>query len=205
MKTICRGQKLPVLKNIKQGNSLIDDLSVAVENAFKWEEEFKEVMQEGGFDVVIGNPPYISVKELPKKDKEFYEGNYDFAIGQYDLYTIFIERAYKLLKTEGYFGFIIPDALLSRSNMATLRKFILENTTIKKLFVLTGVFEEQNVASVVLIFKKSVPSKTSIFDFIKSDELNSDIKGEIKILKASQNSFLSLPNFSYNLFYRKSN
>lgn len=54
-----RGQKLPVLReNIKHGNSLIDDKEVAGWDFFVWETEFKEIMQKGGFDVVVGNPPW---------------------------------------------------------------------------------------------------------------------------------------------------
>lgn len=59
-------QKLPLLQNnIKVGNSLIDDPSVS-ERAFKWEEEFPEIMKEGGFDIVIGNPPYVRIQNLNK-------------------------------------------------------------------------------------------------------------------------------------------
>src|SRR5690606_10247488 len=56
--------------NIKCGNSLIDDKEVAGNKAFKWEEEFPDVFAKGGFDVVIGNPPYVNIENLEEKVKK---------------------------------------------------------------------------------------------------------------------------------------
>lgn len=69
LKVAKKGLKLPNLdKNIKCGNSLIDNSDIAGDKAFNWEEEFKEVFDEGGFDVVIGNPPYVRVQEIPHNE-----------------------------------------------------------------------------------------------------------------------------------------
>src|SRR5690606_25902975 len=62
--------------NIKCGNSLIDDKKVAGEKAFKWEEEFSEVFSNGGFDVVIGNPPYVRNESIDPEAKKHFENFY---------------------------------------------------------------------------------------------------------------------------------
>ena len=89
---------------IKVGNSLIDDRSVA-EDAFVWEEEFAEVFGvdasasgKGGFDVVIGNPPYVRQELLNTEDKTFFKTHYKTYQGTADLYVFFVEKGYSLLK-----------------------------------------------------------------------------------------------------------
>ena len=68
IRTAERGRKLSDLNNnIKCGNSLIDDPSVAGDKAFDWKKEFPEIMKDGGFDVVIGNPPYVSASNMDYK------------------------------------------------------------------------------------------------------------------------------------------
>jgi len=58
--------------NIKCGNSLINDAEIAGEMAFDWEKEFPEVFENGGFDIVVGNPPYVSTKQIPTNDRNYY-------------------------------------------------------------------------------------------------------------------------------------
>ncbi|MGC9310921.1 MAG: Eco57I restriction-modification methylase domain-containing protein [Candidatus Aenigmatarchaeota archaeon] len=75
-----KGHRLPTLqKNIQNGNSLIDDEKIAGDKAFKWEERFKEVMDEGGFDVIIGNPPYVRIQTLDNKQIDFFNKQYESA------------------------------------------------------------------------------------------------------------------------------
>ncbi|HMA62197.1 MAG TPA: DNA methyltransferase, partial [bacterium] len=89
--------------NIKCGNSLIDDPEVAGDKAFDWEAEFPEIMDAGGFDVVIGNPPYIRTQYLLSEDKNYFSQNYNSAeYGGYDIYSIFVEKGYSLLSKNGY-------------------------------------------------------------------------------------------------------
>jgi type I restriction-modification system DNA methylase subunit len=163
LKTLQHHQKLPVLKNIKQGNSLIDDTSVAGENAFKWEEEFKEVMQKGGFDVVIGNPPYVDSEEMVKtqpKLREAYSKIYTTAKGNWDIFCIFIEKGLSLLKNGGYFGMIVPNKLLSADYALEIRKLIQKNYKIISIrdYSKIPVFQA-SVYPIVIIIKKEMPKK----------------------------------------------
>ncbi len=122
-----RGQKLPELhNNIKCGNSLIDDKEVAGYKAFKWEDGFKEIISNGGFDVVVGNPPYVNNRNLLEKEKDFFETKYATAYQQYDIYVLFYEISLKLLKIGGFLGFITPNKFAITNYGLPLRKMLLE-------------------------------------------------------------------------------
>ena len=98
-----KGHRLPFLEqNIKCGNSLIDDEKTAGDKAFKWEEEFKEIMKEGGFDVVIGNPPYGA--KLAGKEKVFRKMRYkDDKTG--NTAALFILKGLELVKEGGFLAY----------------------------------------------------------------------------------------------------
>ncbi|MFH1296485.1 MAG: hypothetical protein ABIJ04_04330 [Bacteroidota bacterium] len=82
LRTAKKGRKLNTLSNnIKCGNSLIDDPAVAGEKAFNWQQEFPEIFANGGFDVVIGNPPYVRA-ELLGSCRDFFEKNYNISFFQ---------------------------------------------------------------------------------------------------------------------------
>ena len=107
LRTAQKGRKLNKLnKNIKCGNSLIDDTEIGDDKAFDWKKEFPEVFDKGGFDVVIGNPPYVRA-ELLGEIRDFLQNNYSVFNPSGDLFTYFYEKSFKLLKPKtGLFGFI---------------------------------------------------------------------------------------------------
>ena len=127
--------------NIKCGNSLIGpdfyegqqiSLLDAEEqyriNAFDWEAEFPEIMTDGGFDAVIGNPPYIRIqamKEGAPIEVEFYKQRYIAASkGNYDIYVVFVERVLQLLNKAGHMGFILPHKFFQAKYGQSLRGLI---------------------------------------------------------------------------------
>ena len=159
LKIAAKAQRLPVLEqNIKCGNSLIDDKTVAGDKAFNWEEQFGKILKEGGFDVVIGNPPYVNVYLMDKKERKFFDetSKYETPHLKYDLYTLFIEKGIKLLRNKGYLGFIIPYSVLTQPYAELLRKYILDNCCIVSIADLSSyyVFQEASVKTVILILKK---------------------------------------------------
>lgn len=136
LRTAKKGRKLSNLTyNIKCGNSLVDDASVAGDKAFKWEEEFKNVFDKGGFDVVIGNPPYVSSKKEMHKEifKQYWIKFYKTAIYQIDTYLLFIEQGKKITNSLGILALIIPNAWLNNVFMSPVRRFILENMSIHNI------------------------------------------------------------------------
>jgi methylase of polypeptide subunit release factors len=171
-------RKLPeeVDLHIKHGNSLIDDEKVD-KNAFIWEGDFKE----GGFDVVIGNPPYIRVQTIKEKDKMYLINNYVSAKGKFDLYVLFIEKSLKLLKDNGYFSFIIPNKFAQTKYGKGLKEFILKNFTIEK-FIDFGdlkVFGGVTTYPCIIVIKKSIPNPNTKGIYVRVKNLPKDIENKI--------------------------
>ncbi len=127
--------------NIKCGNSLIgpdfyrgkqldlfDDESRLRINVFDWQTEFRPIMQSGGFDAVIGNPPYIRIqamKEWAPVEVEFYKERYQSAgRGNYDIYVVFVERGLELLNPSARLGFILPHKFFNAQYGEPLRTLL---------------------------------------------------------------------------------
>ncbi len=147
---------LPELKeNVKLGNSLIVEEKIAGE-AFDWRKEFKDTMGGGGFDVIIGNPPYVRVDSLKEEEKSYWKEKFETATGKYDIYYLFVELSLELLKEEGLFGFIIPNKFCAASSAKVLRDKLINNT--KSLSIVSvssmGVFRDAANYPVILLFRK---------------------------------------------------
>jgi len=155
---VCRkGLILPNLeKNIKCGNSLIDDPEYT-DKPFNWEEEFPEIFKDGGFDVVIGNPPYINIELIEKKQLPFLKKHYKAAeYGRIDLYLLFMEKAINLLSHLGFTSFIIPNKFCNHKYAEILRNNILENTIIEKIIDFSDfkIFQDASVKNIVYNYPK---------------------------------------------------
>lgn len=165
---------LPTLdNNIKSGNSLIDldyydnEIDFGEERKvkpFSWQKAFPEVFKQGGFDCVIGNPPYLSVKEIPTELKNYFIQNYQVATGQFDLYTLFIEKSFELLTANGVFGMITSNTFLANKDCIKLRNILLEKHQITEIINLgETVFKDANLDVAILIAaKKKSNLKTKI-------------------------------------------
>jgi type I restriction-modification system DNA methylase subunit len=146
--------------NIKCGNSLIDDPEVAGKRAFNWNKEYKDIMEEGGFDVIVGNPPYVTSRNqaISEKEKRFYKNNYQTLEDKPNTYLMFIDRAISLLKTNGYLGLIIPNSWLGIDSAEKVRKLLIKAGKIISIINLHGIaFSDASVETMVLLFQKSKP------------------------------------------------
>ncbi len=131
---------------------------------FHWFFEFPEVfLDRGGFDVVVGNPPYGRLKQLieDKKEKYFlssiYGNLYSHQVGNLNLYKLFLERTYNLLGEKGYFSMIFPSSFLGENDSRELRKLFFENTEVKRILEFperTRVFIGNTQAVCILFYSK---------------------------------------------------
>jgi adenine-specific DNA-methyltransferase len=153
------------------------------ENAFEWRFEFPEVLNDGGdfvgFDVVIGNPPYVDLKELDNNLVKFIFSNYTTSSNRVNLYSTFVEKAFSLLKTQGYFSFIIPNSILMGSSYQSLRNLI-KNEIYGIIKLPEKVFEDASVETVIIEFKKNgVFNSCQTLLYKKDDEVN-ELDGTLK-------------------------
>jgi type I restriction-modification system DNA methylase subunit len=157
-----KGHRLPLLEqSIKCGNSLIDDEKIAGPKAFKWEDNFKDIIENDGFDVVIGNPPYVRVDNLKKSDKKYWKTIFCSTQGKYDLYYLFIESAFRLLRNNGRCGFIVPNKFCAASSAKCLREIIVNNSDQCTIISVSHlpIFKDAANYPVLLLLKKGEKAK----------------------------------------------
>ncbi len=160
---------LPNLRdNIKCGNSLIDDPKVAGDKAFKWEAQFPDVFREGGFDVVVGNPPYIRIQTLGKEDVEYFNKIYESPERNYDLYILFVEKGFNILKKNGKLGFILPNKFLNADYGRNIRNLIVHNSALWQIldFKDYQIFDSATTYTCLLFLRKEL-NKTFIYSNVR--------------------------------------
>lgn len=179
---------LPDLENnIKCGNSLIgpeiyndSDLQLNIEdikkiNPFDWNNEYSEIMENGGFDAVIGNPPYIrihSMKVWSPFEVEFYKKIFKSAKkGNYDIYVIFIEKSINLLNDNGIIGLILPHKFFNAQYGEPIRSLLMQGKYLDTIvhFGYNQVFDQATTYTCLLFLRKTLSNK---FKFVKVDDLD---------------------------------
>lgn len=198
---------LPTLdENIKSGNSLVDtdfydsQLDFGEEKKikpFNWQKAFPEVFKQGGFDAVIGNPPYVMLQNLETREVFDYSlRKFESAKYKIDTYQIFTEQSVKLLKENGLLGFITPNTFLKNIHSEPLRKFILNNCIIQEILLFNySVFAAASVDTCIFIFEKAKASKKCKLKVNKAD--TPFIVNEVAQL--SQSKFEKNNRTDYNL------
>ncbi len=190
--------------NIKCGNSLIShdfyqgqQLGLISEetqyriNAFDWETEFSDVMQAGGFDAVIGNPPYGA--KFPKMTHSYLKNHFATYVWRGESYLLFIEKVIGLLNESGVFGYIVPDTYLNLDFTQPLRQFLLQQTKIYEIVLLpANVFASAIVDTTLLLTNKANFSRTfnesqvTIKVFDKTTTVNSLTKPKRELLLSTK-------------------
>ena len=178
--------------NIKCGNSLIgpriyqqetmlDDADTYRINAFDWHKEFPAVMAAGGFDIVLGNPPYIRIqamREWAPVEVEFYKAEYSTARkGNYDIYIVFVERGLGLLNATGHLGFILPHKFMNAKYGEGLRTLLARGKHVNKIvhFGDEQVFDDATTYTCLLFLEKRARDH---LQYIKAHNLAAWRQGE---------------------------
>ncbi|MBI2257611.1 MAG: Eco57I restriction-modification methylase domain-containing protein [Flavobacteriia bacterium] len=140
------------------------------DNSFEWRFEFPEVLDDNGnfigFDVVIGNPPYVGIEAINFDQKKHYETKYETAVGRFDLYTIFIEKAESIQNLKSAFSFIIPGKFLNNKQFVNARKILCKSSkSVTVIKIDNKVFDDAQVDSVIVenYFDKKETYKVSKF------------------------------------------
>ena len=167
LRTAKRNRKLNTLnQNIKCGNSLISDPAIAGSKAFDWQKEFPQVFEKGGFDVVIGNPPYVSAATQMANESMAIQrkgiidsGKYMSLYQKWDLYIPFIELGIRhLCKDNGVCSMIVPYPLTNQLYGLKLREMLIRDYHLYELSDLRGtkVFEDAIVTSTIFFVEKKM-------------------------------------------------
>ena len=161
---------LPSLSaNIKCGNSLVErDFDAVTKlvltdeeqqrvNAFDWagSDGFKAVMSDGGFDIIIGNPPYSYRNATLDKLKPYYTATYRCAEGNFDTYKFFMERAVGLIRPGGTFGQIVNASFLIQPQFQKLREVLDRSLLIREIDPLgSNVFRDVTIDTTIFIAER---------------------------------------------------
>lgn len=142
---------------------------------FDWKLDFPEILNpylvngNGGFDIVIANPPYVDIKNLPEELVDVLFNKYETTENRINLYSIFIEKSWNLLKEDGVISFINPNSLLLNSSYKKIRKFIING--IEKIIKLPdNVFVNAIVETIIFEAKKRKFDGEILGAFYKNDE-----------------------------------
>ncbi len=184
------------------------------ENAFEWRFEFPEVLNNDGdyvgFDLIIGNPPYVFTREadfdnlyknyvadfLSKHSVKAISKGLNIQTGKINLFGLFMVRSFELMKNNAVFSFIIPNNILRATTYEAVRLFLLDNCKITEIVDLgSNVFSEATVSTVIFSYEKGESTgKTKIIKDISDFEKGKYTKSEIP-----QSLFRKNVSFTFNI------
>ncbi len=188
-----RVEKRPELQKIRKFFNEKDIL-----RPFHWDIEFPFIFQSKnpGFDLVLGNPPYISfglgrVGKLSRDISDYIRQQYpNSAEYKISWYAVFIEKAIKLTKDRGYFTYILPDSYLVGTNFSRLRRFLLKYKMYNFVHFKKNFWKDAEVGFPTILFVNKIAlDKTHMIDFIKPS-IPGDLIQDLPIHSVEENSFL---------------
>ncbi len=174
LKTAKKGKELASLDHtIRVGDSLIEDSNFAyLEHGFTWQKAFPEVFANGGFDVVLGNPPYVR-QELLSPLKPYLQKRFEVYHGVADLYCYFFERGLRLLKPGGRLGYISSSTFFKTNSGKPLRAYLPNAATLETItdFGDLQIFDGVTTYPAILTMQRREMPKDHALHFWKLDEI----------------------------------
>ncbi len=205
------GEKIlpDMTKNIVCGNSLIDwdildgQLFERNEerklNPMSYEDKFSQIMRGGGFDAIVGNPPYISVQSgfIEEDSYNYLKRKFQTMERISDFFCLFTEKAIGLLKISGSLGYIVPSTLMMNLSFTKLRRLMLEKTSISNLVHLgDGVFLNAVVPTCIFVLSKAT-QKEKLIQILTGNK--NPYANNVKRQELEQDIFSSLENCVFNV------
>ncbi len=191
---------LPDLRNIHFGNSLIDSSLTSAKNQ-KAINPFD--FEKAKFDVMVGNPPYMAtehMKQFTPLELPLYKNHYSSSYKQFDKYFLFIEKGFKLLKEEGYFGYIVPSKFAKVGAGKKLREFLTSNKSVQQIisFGANQVFQNKTTYTCLLILKKEDQELTKYLEVNslknwKTRNINQEEFDSIPLNELDENGWILVP------------
>jgi type I restriction-modification system DNA methylase subunit len=195
LKALSQRERLPNLVNrIREGNSLISGTEDELKRyfgknwqerkPFNWDQRFADIMAEDGFDIIIGNPPYVRIQTLPRDEADFYRDHYRSAFGSFDVYVLFLEQAIKLLKPGGRLGFITSGKFLKADYGKKIQQILHKECTIESIVDLSAhqIFAEATTYPVITVLRKGAEEKQFNYTLIPA---NIDLSEKVQPIDVS--------------------
>lgn len=170
-------------------------------NAFEWRFEFPEILSDQGdfigFDLIIGNPPYIDIKQLDNQYVRFLFDSFNTAENRINLYSLFIERFHNVIHKNGILAFINPNSLLLNSSYQKIRAKIVDDVY-KIIKLPDDIFEHAVVETMLLFLQKNNQSNQILSKYFKREEQFEATNLEFVIF--SRESWRQNKEISFNIF-----
>lgn len=186
-------------KNIVCGNSLIgfdveqmngglfNDEELDKLNPLDFQSSFRTIMQNGGFDAIVGNPPYIPIEVFSENERKYYQKNFKEFTRKYDSSAIFISKALKLLNKDGLLAYISTQTWETGENYAGFRKTIFSNYGIKEIVNLPfNIFKDAYIDTGIFIFSKRSNKAYRFFAYKKKEIIETIQDLDFEEIKTSE-------------------
>lgn len=161
------------------------DHSIDFSNSLEWMFEFPEILDDEGrftgFDAIIGNPPYVQLQSMGEMSDVYSKRDYSCYNKSADLYCLFVERAYSLLKKNGYFSFIMPNKWMLVDYGKELRQFM-SQTSLKKILNFGDVqfFADATIYVCIFVSQKSGDKMPVLACSLNSKNYHGEFEKEVK-------------------------
>lgn len=183
-------------------NHLFESTEERKLNPISFEDTFPEIMKRGGFDAVIGNPPYVRPHNIPELTKQLLWENYSTFVAKSDLYSCFMERGLQLTRDGGFISFIVPQTWTSLESFTKIRQKVIDNFAVIELTQLPKkVFADATVETCIFLFQHATQKQDIDSNTVTVNSLSSD--GAISLVRSfPQNQIQKAHLFNFQLHGR---
>ena len=196
-------------ENVKCGNSIIapdfyqqqqmgffDDEERYRLNVFDWEREFPDILKSGGFDAVIGNPPWGALLSEPELEY-LRQHNRNIIVRMIDSFMYFVHQGSRKLNDHGYFGMILPDVILYQTDNQKLREYLLAQFTMHRIINMGDVFKKVTRPACILTFESARTAKQTVgvadLSHVPKYEKPVDLGNDSHLTRLAQEKLKTIP------------